>query len=75
MKTLRQHIGSTSSVEIAFPFENRFYVYEARPDWYDEFVGLSEEIEAFTSISSLEPDDDEEDDDEDNGMGGFYSNN
>lgn len=73
LKAMRKHIGSISSVEIAFPYESKFYVYEARPDWYEEFVRLSEEIEAFAAIS-LETDDAEEED-EDDSMGGFYSNN
>ncbi len=73
LKTLRKHIGSTSSVEIAFPFEGRFYVYEARPDWYEEFVNLSEEVEAFSSLALESAEEDGED--EDDSMGGFYSNN
>ena len=75
LKSLRKHIGSTSSVEIAFPFENRFYVYEARPDWYEEFANLSEEIETFSSMSLDSDDDDDNEDGEDGSMGGFYSNN
>ncbi len=64
----RKHEGQTCSLELAFDHNSRMYVYEVHPDWYDEFVELTEEI-ADTLESS------DSDDDEDNGMGGFYSNN
>ena len=45
------------------------YVYEVRPDWYDEFLELSDEI--ATNLPTPGADEEEGD----NGMGGFYSNN
>lgn len=67
-KKIREHIGSTCSIELAFHFETHFYLYEARADWYEEFVDLNEEVLSFTPAA-------EEDEPEDDGMGGFYSNN
>ena len=62
---LRGYEGVTCSLEIAFDYGSRFYVYELRPDWYDEFLNISDEIDAHLPASS-----------EDNGsLGGLFSNN
>ncbi len=68
MHAFRQHAGSTCSIELAFHYETHFYLYEVRSDWYDDFVGITDEIVAFGGV------DDDEVDSED-GMGGFYSKN
>jgi hypothetical protein len=66
LRDLRVHEGVTCSIELAFDFHSRMYVYELQPDWYDEFVNLEEEIMAQV------PDDDEDDD---GSLGGYYSKN
>jgi hypothetical protein len=65
----KKYTSQTCSLELAFDHNSRMYVYEVHPDWYDEFVELSEEIAEAVEIG--EPGDDEEE----GGMGGFYSNN
>jgi hypothetical protein len=64
----RKHAGQTCSLELAFDYNSRMYVYEVHPDWYDEFVDLSEEIAEALDTG-------EADGDDEGGMGGFYSNN
>ena len=64
----REHTGSTCALELAFQFETHFYLYEARSDWYDEFVSVNDEVMAFGAV-----DDDEVD--SDGSLGGFYSKN
>src|SRR5437588_7701220 len=36
LNDLRAFAGATSSLEMAYDHESRFYVYEIRPDWYEE---------------------------------------
>jgi len=69
LKAMKEHVGSTCSIELAFQYETHFYVYEARPDWYEEFVNISDEVIA------LGADVEEDDEPEDDSMGGFYSKN
>ena len=67
LKSFREYAATTCSIELAFQHETHFYLYEARSDWYDEFVGITEEVLTFG-------DSDEEEDGGDS-MGGFYSKN
>ena len=69
LKGMKEHVGTTCSIELAFQYETHFYVYEARPDWYEEFVNISDEVMA------LGADIEEDDESEDDSMGGFYSKN
>jgi hypothetical protein len=62
---LRCYEGLTCSLEIAFDHESRFYVYELRPDWYEEFLTIGDEIDAHTPAPS----------DDDGSLGGLFSNN
>lgn len=64
----RKYEGQTCALELAFDYNSRMYVYEVHPDWYEEFLELSEEIS-----ESVDTGDSEEEGD--SGMGGFYSNN
>jgi hypothetical protein len=66
LRDLRVHEGVTCSIELAFDFNSRIYIYELQPDWYDDFVNLEEEIMAHV------PDSEE---DEDGSLGGYYSKN
>ena len=65
----QKHIGATCSLELAFGHNSHLYVYEARPDWYDDFLDACEEI------SSVLPMDDDSKGTGDGIGGGFYSNN
>jgi hypothetical protein len=60
--------GVTCSLELAFDLNSRFYVYEAQPDWYDDFVSIEDEV-----VSRLSEDD--EDEGHDDSLGGFFSKN
>lgn len=66
---LKPHAGQTCSLELAFDHHSRLYVYEVQPDWYEEYLGLEEEIfERLTDGSDM-------DEDEDTSLGGYYSKN
>jgi hypothetical protein len=64
----RKHEGQTCSLELAFDYNSRMYVYEVHPDWYEEFLEMSEEIAELQDTAGSE-------DEDESGMGGFYSNN
>ena len=66
LRELRAHEGVTCSLELAFDYNSRLYVYEMQPDWYDEFLSVEDEI------MSLMADDDEDDDEP---LGGYFSKN
>lgn len=67
VRAVRSYEGVTCALELAFDHHARMYVYELRPDWYEEFLGICDEI-----ISHLPMQEEEEDD---GSLGGFYSNN
>jgi len=68
LRDLRVHEGVTCSLELAFDYDARIYVYELRPDWYDEFLSIGEEISVHLPTSG----DGGEDGD---GSLGYFSNN
>lgn len=70
VKAARRHIGETCALEIGFDYNSHFYVYEARPDWYEEFLDACEEI---TTVFPAGAEEDVEEGDE--GLGGYYSKN
>jgi hypothetical protein len=65
IRELRAYEGVTCSLELAFDYNSRFYVYDLQPDWYDDFANLEEEILELVSGE----------DDEDESLGGYYSKN
>jgi len=67
---LRAFIGSTCSVEMAFDYQGRMYVYELVTDWFQTFVDLSD---LLIAASSSDGGDDE--DEVDGSFGGYYSKN
>ncbi len=67
LRELRVHEGVTCSIELAFDHHARIYVYEMRPDWYDEFLSIGEEIAVHLPAAGKEQDDD--------GSFGYFSNN
>ena len=66
LRDLRGYEGQTCSLELAFDYNQRLYVYEVQPDWFEEFLELDEEIVSRVA-------DDEMDDDEP--LGGYFSKN
>lgn len=70
MAKAQRHIGATCSLELAFGHNSHLYVYEARPDWYEDFLDACDEISSVLSIE------DESDGAGGDGLGGgYYSNN
>ena len=67
LRGMRSFQGVTCSLELAFDYHSRLYVYEVQPDWYEEFLGVEDEI-----VSRISDDDDLEDD---GSLGGYYSKN
>jgi hypothetical protein len=68
LREMRIFEGLTCSLELAFDYHNRLYVYELQPDWYEEFLNIEDEV-----VSRLTCDD--EDDDSDDSLGGYFSKN
>ncbi len=66
LRSLRAHEGVTCSLEMAFDHHARMYVYEIRPDWYDEFLSIGDEISVHMPQAESE---------EDDGSFGYFSNN
>jgi hypothetical protein len=69
LRALRANEGVTCSIELAFDYHSRLYVYEMQPDWYEEFLSVEDEI--MSLISDPEAMDEEEDD----SLGGYFSKN
>ena len=67
LSDLRGYEGVTCSLELAFDHHSRLYVYEARPDWYEEYLEIEDEI-----VSRMA---DQEDADDDGSLGGYFSKN
>ena len=65
IRDLRIYQGVTCAIELGFDYNQRLHVYELRPDWFDEFLELDEEIIARVS----------DDDMEDDTLGGYFSKN
>ena len=46
LREMRIFEGVTCSLELAFDYNSRLYVYEVQPDWYEEFLGIEDESRA-----------------------------
>ena len=66
LRELRAFEGVTCSIEIAFDYHSRLYVYEVQPDWYEEFLNLEEEISSRLGEDELDAGD---------SLGGYFSKN
>ena len=66
LRSMRGFEGNTCSLELAFDLESRLYVYEVQPDWYEEFLGIEDEIAARLA---------DEDFDSNDSLGGYFSKN
>ena len=65
LRQMRIFEGVTCSLELAFDYNSRLYVYEVQPDWYEEFLDIEDEI--LGHMSTHEPGDDS--------LGGYFSKN
>ena len=66
LRGMRGYQGVTCSLELGFDHHARMYIYELRPDWYEEFLAICEEITCHLPV---------EEEDDDGTIGGLYSNN
>jgi hypothetical protein len=67
LRDMRIYSGLTCSLELAFSYDSRLYVYEIQPDWYDDFCSIEDEVlERLTGHDH---------DAEDDSLGGYFSNN
>ena len=66
LRELRAFEGVTCSLELAFDHNSRLYVYELQPDWYEEYLGVEEEL--MTRLT-------EDETDQDDSLGGYFSKN
>ena len=69
LRAARRYAGAVCALELAFDHGGHLYVYEVRPDWYEDFVDACDEIEAMMPAM------DEPEGGGHEGLGGFYSNN
>ena len=67
LREMRIFEGVTCSLELAFDYHSRLYVYEVQPDWFEEFLGIEDEI-----VARVTDDDELEDGDS---IGGYFSKN
>jgi len=68
LRAMRGYEGVTCSIELAFDYHSRLYVYQMQPDWYEDFLGVEDEI-----LSLISGPEDVDDDDEP--LGGYFSKN
>jgi hypothetical protein len=66
LREMRIFEGVTCSLELAFDYNSRLYVYEVQPDWYDDFLSVEDEI-----VSRMADDDMDEGD----SLPGYFSKN
>lgn len=66
LREMRVFEGVTCSLELAFDYQQRLYVYEVQPDWYEEFLNIDEEVAA--RAAGME-------DGGDDSLGGYFSKN
>lgn len=66
LRAVRGYQGVTCSLELAFDYHARMYVYELRPDWYEDFLSACDEV-----VGHL-PAEEEEDD---GSFGEYYNKN
>jgi len=66
LSDLRAYDGFTCSLELAFDYQSRYYVYEIRPDWYEDFLTIGDEIDTHLPTESG---------DDPGALGGYFSNN
>ena len=70
LRRLREYENVTCSLELAFDYDSRLYVYEMQPDWFTEFLNLEDEI-----LAHLGMEEDEDVDGNNDSLGGYFSKN
>jgi hypothetical protein len=65
LREMRSYEGMTCSLELAFDYHSRLYVYEVQPDWYEEFLTIEDDIASHQ----------EDGGDIDESLGGYFSRN
>jgi hypothetical protein len=68
LRELRIYEGVTCSLELAFSYDSRIWVYDLQPDWYADYCAIEDEL-----IERMSGDDEHEGDDD--SLGGYFSNN
>jgi hypothetical protein len=71
LNDLRAFVGATCSIEMAFDYQGRMYVYELVTEWFQTFIELSDLLIAAATPNS----DDNDEDETDSSFGGYYSKN
>jgi hypothetical protein len=66
---MQGYVGFTCALGLSIDHAGRAYIYEARAEWYTEFLQILEDIDGFA------PDDDEDDEDDVDSTGEFFSRN
>ncbi len=69
LRRLREYEGVTCSLELAFDYNSRLYVYEMQPDWFTEFLNVEDEILSRFGMGE------DEDVDDSGSLGGYFSKN
>lgn len=69
LREAKRHAGKVCSLELGFDHGGHLYVFEVRPEWYEDFVDACDEIEMMLPAS------DGTEGGSPGGLGGFYSNN
>jgi hypothetical protein len=67
LRDMRGYEGITCSIELAFDYHQRLHVYQVQPDWFEEYMGIEDEL--MTRMAG------NEDLEEDDSLGGYYSKN
>jgi hypothetical protein len=67
LREMRIFAGVTCGLELAFDYNQRLYIYQVQPDWYEEFLTIEDEIVAMAA--------DDDDIDESDALGGYFSKN
>jgi hypothetical protein len=65
LREMRIFAGVTCSLELAFDYNSRLHVFELQPDWYEEFLGMEDEVTAMAVDDDVEGD----------SLGGYFSKN
>lgn len=67
LREFRIYEGVTCSLEMAFDYHSRLHVYEVQPDWFEDYLGIEDDLMTRMSGDDNPPDDDS--------LGGYYSKN
>ena len=66
LRDMRIFESVTCSLEMAFDYNSRLYVFEVQPDWYNDYLSIEDEIASHLA---------DEEDTDDGSFGGYFSKN